>query len=97
MTTEELYEFIKGGDVDSIQTYLNSIDPITYPQLQKIDNLLVQAVIFDKIDIVKLLIAYNANPEQYNNWVLTIAQMYNCSTELLNYLRTGYDDNNETS
>lgn len=96
MTTEQLYDLIKDGDVDSIQTYLNSIDPVTYPQLKKIDNLLVQAVIWDKIDIVKLLISYNANPEQYNNWVLTIAEMYNCSSELLNYLRTGQDDNTDT-
>lgn len=89
MTTEELYETIREDDLSSLEEYLQSIDPVTYPQLKKIDNLLSYAIMWDKIGSVKLLISYNASPEQYNDWSLKLAEMYNCSTELITYLKTG--------
>lgn len=88
MITEELYKFIKEDDLDSLEEYLQSVDPVTYPQLKKIDSLISYAIMWDKLDAIKLLISYNANPEQYMNLV-DLARMYNCSDETINYLKTG--------
>jgi hypothetical protein len=89
-TITETYEAIKLGDIDTVETYLESITDVNNTKLKIIDTLLAYAVDQDQVDIVKLLVSQNANPQTYNNWLLKYAYEKG-SLRLINYLTEGQD------
>ena len=55
-----IYTAIKFGDTETVETYLQSIETVTYPILKKIDNFLAHAVNHSQLEVLKLLVNYNA-------------------------------------
>ena len=94
-TIDELYDSILFDDTEALEEYLQSIDPVTYHQLDKIKSLLAYAVDKNKIDAVKLLIEYNANPEMWSDWLFILAKEKG-SLAMQNYLKTGKDLSTDT-
>ncbi len=87
MEISEVYDAIKAGDATTVETYLQGIEDVTNAKLKVIDSLLAYAAAQDQVEIVKLLVNYNGNPETYNQWLLKYAYA-NGSQALINYLTT---------
>ncbi len=85
-TITEIYDAIKDDDTATVEAYLQDIDPVTIHQIEKLDNLLQFAIRFDKLDMVKLLVSYNANPEVYCQMGLFYATSNYGSKEMVDYL-----------
>jgi hypothetical protein len=67
--TPELYEYIRLNNVAKIQEWLDQLDNVANKEnLDKLQNLLAYAIDWKKLDIIKLLIEYSANPEMTNRF-----------------------------
>jgi ankyrin repeat protein len=91
MTITDVYTAIKESDLETVQTYLESVTDVNNSKLKTIDSLLAYAVEQDEVEIVKLLVSFNANPEVYNNWLLKYAYEKG-SRNLITYLTQGETD-----
>jgi hypothetical protein len=85
-TITEVYEAIKLGEIDTVEEYLESFEEGSNAIMERVTQLLYVAIDQQQLDIVKLLINYNANPENYTGWALIYARTRG-NIEIINYLK----------
>ncbi len=67
--TQEMYEYIRLNNVAKVQEYIDQFDNTASKLvLDKLQNLLAYAIDWKKLDIIKLLICYSADPNMVNRF-----------------------------
>lgn len=91
---QDLYEYIRLNDIASVQEYLTGLDNVANKlNLNILQNLLMYAIDWKRLDIIKLLIKYSGNPVIYNRWAMFYATTATNngipSLEIIAYLSEG--------
>jgi hypothetical protein len=98
--TEEMYEYIRLDNTVKVEEYLvqENEKPVTSEQLKKVQMLLMYAIDWKRLELIKLFIKYSANPDIYNRYAMYYATTRTNglpTVSIIDYLREGSTENNE--
>lgn len=86
-TLDDMYDAIIANDTDTLEEYLEGLEA-NNTQLDKIKALAFLAILKNRIDCLKILIAQKADIKFPIDWALIYARERG-SLEIYNYIRTG--------
>jgi hypothetical protein len=88
VTIDEIYEYIRSGNVEKVQEYLDRLVPSGSIALSKLNNFMSVAINFKQLKVIQLLVAYGASIQSLNN-VNMVVSFERGDLDIYNYLLNG--------